>query len=76
MYRNLIALVGEADLSSLKRACLQASRCRRRHRTHGSDDRLRLIDGLGTTEMITSSYPKGADIRPGATVSHCPAMRR
>ncbi len=69
MYRNLIALVGQADLSSLKRAVsagepLPKATSDAWHATTG----LRLIDGLGTTEMIHIFISaKGADIRPGAT---------
>jgi 2-aminobenzoate-CoA ligase len=69
MYRNLTPRVGQTDLSSLKRAVsagepLPQATSDAWHTVTG----LRLIDGLGTTEMIHMFISaKGAEIRPGAT---------
>ncbi|MGH8138342.1 MAG: AMP-binding protein [Steroidobacteraceae bacterium] len=69
MYRSLLLDVGRHDISSLRLAVsagepLPKATSDAWHAATG----LRLIDGLGSTEMIHIFIAaKGADIRPGAT---------
>jgi 2-aminobenzoate-CoA ligase len=69
MYRNLAALVGKYDLTTLRKSVsagepLPKATSDLWHRTTG----IRLVDGIGATEMIHIFISaKGDEIRPGAT---------
>jgi 2-aminobenzoate-CoA ligase len=76
-YRQMTALAGEADLSSLTR-CVSAGEtlpvATRAAWLHATG--LDLIDGIGATEMLHIFISAaGADVRPGATGKPIPGYR-
>jgi 2-aminobenzoate-CoA ligase len=69
MYRNLVPLVGQYDLSTLKK-CVSAGEPLPAATWHAWRDAtgVRLIDGIGATEMLHIFISaSGDDIRPGST---------
>jgi 2-aminobenzoate-CoA ligase len=69
MYRDLTALVADADISSLRK-CVSAGEPLPASTWHGwqAATGLRIIDGIGATEMLHIFISaSGDDIRPGAT---------
>lgn len=69
LYKSLAGMIGEYDVSSLRRAVSAGE-----HLPRATSDAwylasgIRLIDGIGSTEMIHIFISaKGDDIRPGAT---------
>ena len=77
LYRGLVGRVDQFDLSSL-RICISAGEALSRETSdawHAATG-LRLIDGIGATEMIHIFIgASGADIRPGATGKPLPGYQ-
>ena len=68
-YRALLDLVGEADLSSLKK-CVSAGETLPRATSDAWFERtgIRIVDGIGSTEMLHIFISAaGEEIRPGST---------
>ena len=77
MYRTLMPLLDEYDISSLNR-CISAGEALPAPTSGAWHDKtgIRIIDGIGTTEMIHIFIgASGDDIRPGATGKPLPAYQ-
>ena len=76
-YRGLLDMVGEVDLSSLRK-CVSAGESLPRATSDAWFERtgIRIIDGIGSTEMLHIFISAaGDDIRPGSTGKPVPGYR-
>ena len=76
-YRGLLGMVGEVDLSSLRK-CVSAGESLPRATSDAWFERtgIRIVDGIGSTEMLHIFISAaGDDIRPGSTGKPVPGYR-